>query len=269
MRLIFITLVTLIASLYAGEPNQRVTQIMQVLGNSVNNATQTKEAAIAAAEARHQQEVSRANGIAIQGLKRLITSRSTPIEQVEIYRIILSVNREDEDAVRFFTAIGTLDNVLASLDTVTDMFGNEVKKEEALPIVNLKIGQSIVLNTENVSETTATPTNNNSVGGRKVFEAWRSDRSATWRFKLQPGVYEVLMTYGHENEAKDSFVTINAINSDSTIQHELPFTGHYNNWRTIKAGELSLNNETDGINITGTSSSWVMHLDNITLRRIR
>lgn len=138
MKVILILCVTL--ALQASESNPRIARIMQTYGVAVGNADQTKEQAIAAAEERHQQEVSRANNIAVRGLKRLVSSRSTPVEQVEIYRSILKIDREDEDAVRFFTAIGTLENVLAELDTVTDMFGNPIANNITLNI------QSFIIN---------------------------------------------------------------------------------------------------------------------------
>lgn len=73
------------------------------------------EQEVAAAKADHDREVARDRERAVRDLKRLISNRSEIGEQVVVYRVVLGVDREDQEARGFFGAIGTLDDELARL----------------------------------------------------------------------------------------------------------------------------------------------------------
>ena len=78
------------------------------------------------AEAEHRDEINNAVEKTLKGLKRSLRSRSPVEDQIAIYRTILRLNQSDEDAIAFFTSIGTLEEVLADIEPIIeqDFLGN-------------------------------------------------------------------------------------------------------------------------------------------------
>lgn len=73
------------------------------------------DAALADAEAEHRTAMRKARERALAALRRSLQRGMGPAEQAAILREILRIDRTDADAVAFFSAVGSLDAVLAEL----------------------------------------------------------------------------------------------------------------------------------------------------------
>jgi len=84
------------------------------------------EQELLAIKADHDRAVARDRDRALRDLKRLVSHRSEVTEQIQVYRAVLQVARDDEDATAFFGVIGTLDEELAKLDAIEPQVDAEV-----------------------------------------------------------------------------------------------------------------------------------------------
>lgn len=114
--------------LQAADDDPRIARVIDSFNQSVGRAQAERDEVIAAADQDLAQATQRAQQRAIRDLKRMVTSRTDAATTAIVYREVLSLDQYDADARAFFTAIGTLDDVLATLESrvETDFMGNAV-----------------------------------------------------------------------------------------------------------------------------------------------
>lgn len=110
----------------AEELPAKAQRLVDKFHESVREAETERDEAIAKIQQKHAQVLTEAQSAAVRGLKRAVSSRAPFAEQAAIFKTILTLDRTDEDAVEFFTAIGTINQVLADLEPVVeaDFLGN-------------------------------------------------------------------------------------------------------------------------------------------------
>ena len=112
----------------AVEDNAKVDQVMKDFTALSDEAEKDYQAKMQEAAAERAEAVAEGREKAVRDLKRLVNKRGDVAEQAMIYKQVLRLERGDEEAVQFFTAIGTIEQVLADLEPVveTDMLGNPI-----------------------------------------------------------------------------------------------------------------------------------------------
>ncbi|TVR17540.1 MAG: hypothetical protein EA401_00380 [Planctomycetota bacterium] len=142
MRIALIILSLLFVMVTAmAEDNPRVTRLMDSFSSSASAAEEAYQEAMRKAEEERLQALTTARDRTITGLKRLVRPRGDVRDQAEIYKQILRLDSSDKDAVGFFTAIGTLEQVLADIEPVveTDLLGNVVGVADDVAQGNLNV----------------------------------------------------------------------------------------------------------------------------------
>ena len=156
-RLLCLSVIMLVlGALPATEVDPRVQHLIEALDSSATATQKAHDKAVQKADDDRTAALLAARDRTIDGLKRLITSRSgiaAPVEkqppgaasgpavgrdfsdlaeQAEIYAQVLRLNREDPDAVRFLTAVGPITQAFTGVESIIDRRKSEFELSEAL-----------------------------------------------------------------------------------------------------------------------------------------
>ncbi len=93
----------------------KVVKIVDTLKADLQKAGEVKETTVRKADAVFFQTLGKSVVTATTALKRALNDSTDVAYQAEIYKIVLSINLKDADAVRFFSAVGTLEQVLSEV----------------------------------------------------------------------------------------------------------------------------------------------------------
>ena len=110
------------------EKDPKVIRLLDEFTEAVTEAETEAAAIIEEAKAEKNASIIKARDEAVRDLKRLIRRNTDFAEQAGIYKEVLRLDRYDENAITFFTNIGTLEQMLADLEPLveTDLLGNVV-----------------------------------------------------------------------------------------------------------------------------------------------
>lgn len=109
----FIIIISLISTLAAVEiENPRAQRALEAFGSATRDANERLEADIRSAHERHTAAIDAATTRAVRAVSGLMSNRIGPAEQAGLYRLLLALDPQHQEARRFFSAVGTLDAVL-------------------------------------------------------------------------------------------------------------------------------------------------------------
>ena len=115
-----------VSPMSAAESNPRIQRAIDTFAKEAVEADAQRDEEVEKAQLEHAKSMEKARSTALRNLKRLVNSRSDVSTQAEVYKAVLRLDPYDKDATKFFTAIGTIDQVLNDLDPLvkTDLLGN-------------------------------------------------------------------------------------------------------------------------------------------------
>lgn len=106
-----------------------ISSLVSAENDALTRALKAHADAVSAARSEYDKKVDAAGKSTIQQIKRLVRSAG-PADQAVMYRSILRIDRSDDEARKYFTALNALDGVLAELatesQTQVDALGNPI-----------------------------------------------------------------------------------------------------------------------------------------------
>ena len=187
LRGIFLVLFVVMAThswSWAVEPNPRVDAILETFSEGTDDAQVEYLEAVAEAATERAKAVFEERERAIRDLKRLVNRRGDIAEQALIYKQVLRLDSSEQEAVEFFTAIGTIEQVLADIEPIleTDLLGNPIMEGQEAPLAAAAQVGGVEVDPKRFA-TVMTQTTWKLQQGNKSFEANCFRADGTWNIQ--------------------------------------------------------------------------------------